>query len=292
MAKKVSKEINENPNYQQKSANGDNLGDVVSDNHANGMMYNPTQIPTVITEGPMEPVTSVTMDTEASAYNQEHEVALSNLNPVPLHLNKSSEKDPVYGQSSEEQSSYVAQNLIYENTDTFPQRALSGHLPQSNAGSTDSYTTMLSSFLNQKNGSQVSPHQSLPSLLSLNMQNYPSHGQPHPMVLHHLLAQMEETGNYPSMSRPTSVPLNDAASFSTQLRSSSGENMTFRNSSSFQGQDQYDQSISHSNDSVGYHHSNTSTQHQSPTTHRSFYGDVRLNNVEGRGSPKQNHSKS
>jgi hypothetical protein len=68
-----------------------------------------------------------------------------------------------------------------------------------------------------KNPSQISPHQTLPSLLPLNMQNYQSTGQHHPMILNHLLTQMEEAG-YSSLTRPTSVPAEESVSYQPQLR--------------------------------------------------------------------------
>lgn len=147
---------------------------------------------------------------------------------------------------------------------SYSTRPLPAHIPQSH--SAESYAAILSSFLNSKNASQISPHQTLPSLLPLNMQNFQSTGQHHPMILNHLLTQMEEAG-YSALSRPTSVPTDDSASYQPQLRSHSVDNLSYRNSP-YQSHSHFDHTLSPSDELVRYR---LDARYQSSTNHREAY---------------------
>lgn len=314
MAKQASKELNQSKEVSQseRSPNGDlidiNLTDQQTVQKDGELSFHSPQNPEVIAEihpyhEPLTP-TPIAMDTDGPSYNQDQDVALSNLNPVPISLSAikhSSAKDPIYSHNLP--TSYAEQNLMYLNESTdnnFSSRPLPAHMSQPH--SAESYAAMLSSFLNSKNPSQISPHQTLPSLLPLNMQNYQSTGQHHPMILNHLLTQMEEAG-YSSLARPTSVPTEESVSYQPQLRPHSVhsmDNLSYRNTS-YQSQGHFESDLSPSDESYqqGSRYS-TSIQHQSPAGQRESYNkesspynsEIILQATAGQSDARSNRKKS
>lgn len=266
MAKQASREA-----QLEKSRNGEMMDLSLAGNQStqkdNDLSYQTSQNPAIIVDLQQyqEPVTPIAMETEGSSYQQEQEVALSNLNPVPitLHSNKHS-KDMIFTHPNDLLTSYADQNGLYLNDHAdYSSRPLPAH---SQFNSAESYAAMLSSFLNNsKNGSQ----QSLPSLLPLTVQNYQSHGhgQSRP-ILNHLLTHMDE-GGCSSVQRPTSVPSEETMAFTSQLRPHSVhsvDNVSFRNTA-YQGQGHFDTNLSPSDNSVPYQQDSrysSSLQHQSP----------------------------
>ncbi|XP_052063675.1 zinc finger protein 711-like [Mytilus californianus] len=265
MAKQASREA-----QLEKSRNGEMIDLSSAGNQSshkdNELSYQTSQNPAIIVEMQQyqEPVTPIAMETEGSSYQQEQEVALSNLNPVPitLHANKHS-KDILFSNPNDLLTSYAEQNSLYLNDHAdYSSRPLPAHLSQFN--SAESYAAMLSSFLsNSKNGGQ----QSLPSLLPLTVQNYQSHGQNRP-ILNHLLTHMDEAGCSTNQ-RPTSVPAEESINFTAQLRPHSVhsvDNVSYRNTA-YQGQGHYDTNLSPSDNSVPYQQDirySSSLQHHSP----------------------------